>query len=119
MKLGRVVRIGVLALVAVVCVGGSSLRAQQAPSAPDQHQGASEPERVTPGRELARESREAAGEQKDEFEQFKHVFGADHFANHRMECAGVVLGQHVPELRRHRGRHNLGGAQVSPRHLPG
>lgn len=72
MKLGRAVRIEVLALVAVLCVGGSSLRAQQAPSAPDQHQGAGEPERVTPGRELAHESREAAGEEKDEFEQFKH-----------------------------------------------
>ena len=72
MNLGRMARIGVLALVAVVCVGVSSLRAQQAPSAPDQHQGASEPERVTPGRELAHESREAAGEEKDEMEQFKH-----------------------------------------------
>jgi len=72
MKRGRVARIGVLVLVAVVCVGVSSLRAQQAPSAPDQHQAASEPERVTPGRELAHESREAAGEEKDEFEQFKH-----------------------------------------------
>jgi F-type H+-transporting ATPase subunit b len=72
MKLGRTVRIGILALAAIICVRGSSLRAQQAPSAPDQHQGASEPQRVTPGRELARESREAAGEEKDEFEQFKH-----------------------------------------------
>jgi len=71
MKPGRV-RIGILALVAIVCVGGSLLRAQQAPSAPDQHQGASEPERSTPGRQLAHESREAAGEEKDEMEQFKH-----------------------------------------------
>ena len=72
MKLGRTVRIGILALAVIVCVRGSSLRAQQAPPAPDQHQGASEPQRVTPGRELAHESREAAGEEKDEFEQFKH-----------------------------------------------
>jgi len=72
MNLGRMARIGVLALVAVVCVGVSSLRAQQAPSAPDQHQGTTEPERVTPGRELAHESREAAGEEKDEMEEFKH-----------------------------------------------
>ena len=72
MKLGRTVRIGILALAVIVCVHGSSLRAQQAPPAPDQHQGASEPQRVTPGRELAHESREAAGEEKDEFEQFKH-----------------------------------------------
>ena len=72
MKLGRVVRIGILALVAMSCSAGFSLPALQAPSAPDQHQGASEPERVTPGRQLAHESREAAGEEKDEFEQFKH-----------------------------------------------
>jgi len=72
MKLGRVARIGALAFVAVICIGGSSLRAQQAPSAPDQHQGASEPQRVHPGRELAHESREAAGEEKDEMEEFKH-----------------------------------------------
>jgi len=72
MKLGQVARIGVLALVAIVCIGGSSSRAQQAPSAPDQHQRATEPERAAPGRELAHESREAAGEGKDEMEQFKH-----------------------------------------------
>ena len=71
MRLGRTVRIVILALAAIICVRGS-LRAQQAPPAPDQHQGASEPQRVTPGRELAHESREAAGEEKDEFEQFKH-----------------------------------------------
>lgn len=71
MKLGRVARIGVLALAAIICVGGSSSHAQQAPSAPDQHQEASEPQRITPGRELAHESREAAGEEKDEFAEFK------------------------------------------------
>ncbi len=71
MKLGRVVRIGILALVAVICVGGSSSRAQQAPSAPDQHQQSSEVEGTTPGRQLAHESREAAGEEKDEFAEFK------------------------------------------------
>ena len=72
MKLGRVMRIGILALAAIICVGGSSLRAQQAPSAPDQHQKASEPQGVHPGRQLAHESREAAGEEKDEMEEFKH-----------------------------------------------
>ena len=72
MRLDRTVRIVILALAAIISVRGSSLRAQQAPPAPDQHQGASEPQRVTPGRELAHESREAAGEEKDEFEQFKH-----------------------------------------------
>jgi len=72
MKMGRVIRIGILALVAMTCSAGFSMRAQQAPSTPDQHQGASEPERVTPGRQLAHESREAAGEEKDEMEEFKH-----------------------------------------------
>ena len=71
MKLGRVARIGILALLAIICVGGSSSRAQQAASAPDQHQGVSEPERLSPGRQLAHESREAAGEEKDEMEEFK------------------------------------------------
>lgn len=71
MKLGRVAPIGILALVAVVCLGGSLSRAQQAPPAPDQHQGASEPQRLSPGRQLAHESREAAGEEKDEMEEFK------------------------------------------------
>jgi F-type H+-transporting ATPase subunit b len=72
MKLSRVAQIGILALVASICVSGSPVRGQQAPSAPDLHQQSSEPQRVTPGRELAHESREAAGEEKDEFEQFKH-----------------------------------------------
>jgi F-type H+-transporting ATPase subunit b len=72
MNMGRVTRIGILAFVALSCVGVTSLRAQQAPSAPDQHQGVSEPERATPGRQLAHESREAAGEEKDEMEEFKH-----------------------------------------------
>lgn len=71
MKLGRVLRIGILVLVAIICIDGAPLRAQQAPPAPDQHQEASEPQRVTPGRELAHESREAAGEEKDEFAEFK------------------------------------------------
>ena len=71
MKLGRVARIGILALLATICVGGSSSRAQEAPPAPDQHRQASEPERLSPGRQLAHESREAAGEEKDEFEEFK------------------------------------------------
>lgn len=71
MKLGRVAGIGVLALVAIIGVGGASSRAQQAASAPDQHQGPSEPERLSPGRQLAHESREAAGEEKDEFAEFK------------------------------------------------
>ena len=72
MKLGRVVRIGILALVAMTYIAGSSVHAQQPPSAPDQHQEASEPQRSTPGRQLVHESREAAGEEKDEMEEFKH-----------------------------------------------
>ena len=77
MRLGRVVRIGILALVAMTYIAGFSVHAQEAPSAPDQHQGASEPERTTPGRQLAHESREAAGEEKDEMEEFKHSPSVD------------------------------------------
>jgi F-type H+-transporting ATPase subunit b len=71
MNLGRILRVGIIALL-VGCAGLVSLRAQQAPATPEQKQANTEPERVTPGRELAHESREAAGEEKDEMEPFKH-----------------------------------------------
>jgi len=47
-------------------------RAQEQSPAPNKDQ-SSEPDRgIHPGRELVHESREAAGEEKDEFEAFKH-----------------------------------------------
>jgi len=71
MNLGRTLKIGIFAMLLVSCAGLVSLRAQEAPAAPDKKQTNTEPERVTPGRELAHESREAAGEEKDEMEPFK------------------------------------------------
>ena len=49
------------------------VRAQEQAQPPSQGQSGSEPDqRIHPGRELVHESREAAGEEKDEFEGFKH-----------------------------------------------
>ena len=49
-----------------------AVRAQEQPPAPEQSQVTAEPRHVGPGRQLAHESREAAGEEKDEFGEFKH-----------------------------------------------
>jgi len=59
----------------MVCFAGSVPgRAQEPASVPDQHEPAKEPEHHNPGpgRQLVHESREAAGEEKDEMEEFKH-----------------------------------------------
>jgi len=70
MRLARASRIGILALL--ICSASLvSLRAQQAPATPEQNQ-STDSVRMTPGRQLAHESREAAGEEKDEMEEFKH-----------------------------------------------
>ena len=67
-KLFRVGLLGVL----MVSSGYAVLRAQEQPPAPAQHQQQDVDEaRMTPGRELAHESREAAGEEKDEMAEFK------------------------------------------------
>jgi len=65
-------RVGILALLLVGCGGIVSLRAQQAPAVPEQNQANSDAARINPGRQLAHESREAAGEEKDEMDEFKH-----------------------------------------------
>ena len=59
--------------MALLIIGAASVsvRAQEQPPAPQQNQVASEPQRVGPGRQLAHESREAAGEEKDEMDEFK------------------------------------------------
>lgn len=73
MKLDRASRIGILALLLIGCAGLVSLRAQQAPATPEQNQQKrGDRESMAPGRQLAHESREAAGEEKDEMEEFKH-----------------------------------------------
>ncbi len=70
-----------LALLTVSCVAGITLRAQEQPPPPGlpqpvsseqkQDTGASAERGQGPGRQLAHESREAAGEEKDEMAQFK------------------------------------------------
>ena len=66
----KLFRIGLLA--ALVASGGHTvLRAQEHPAAPDQNQQDVRPARTGPGHQLAHESREAAGEEKDEFAEFK------------------------------------------------
>ncbi|HTS38408.1 MAG TPA: ATP synthase F0 subunit B [Candidatus Solibacter sp.] len=66
----RIFAASVLALLFIIDVNGKA-QSQEQPPAPDQHQNASEPDQVRPGRELAHESREAAGEEKDEMAEFK------------------------------------------------
>lgn len=62
-----------LSLILVCSVGVVSVRAQEQPSAPQQDQPSVTRERgAGPGHELAHESREAAGQEKDEMEEFKH-----------------------------------------------
>lgn len=64
-------RIGVLALL-VSTAGIVLLRAQNSSSAPEPKKTTTDEARLTPGREVAHESREAAGEEKDEMDEFKH-----------------------------------------------
>ena len=68
----RRVRAGLLVMLMVSCVSWLPALAQEQPSAPE-HQPASsdQPERSV-GAQLAHESNEAAGEEKDETEQFRH-----------------------------------------------
>lgn len=58
-------------VLALLAIGASPVRAQKEPAAPKQKQESSDAARFTPGRELVHESREAAGEEKDEMAVFK------------------------------------------------
>ncbi|HYM76475.1 MAG TPA: ATP synthase F0 subunit B [Candidatus Dormibacteraeota bacterium] len=68
MKSGTL-RIGMLALL-LSCGAMVSVRAQESKPAPEPS--GSEAQRTTPGRELAHGSKEGAGVEKDEMEEFKH-----------------------------------------------
>lgn len=72
MKFNGTLRVGILALLLASCAAAVWVRAQEPPARPDQNQSGANEARMTPGRQLAHESREAAGEEKDEMEQFKH-----------------------------------------------
>jgi F-type H+-transporting ATPase subunit b len=67
----KLFRVGLLAVL-VTSSGSTLLRAQEQPPAPDQHQQEdAAPPHTGPGHQLAHESREAAGEEKDEMAEFK------------------------------------------------
>lgn len=67
----RIARSFVLSAL-LLCGAAVGMQAQEPASSPEQTQDTSDTVDIRPGRELAHESREAAGEEKDEFEQFKH-----------------------------------------------
>jgi len=69
----RIVRAGLLALLMVSCAGWVSVRAQEQPASPEQKQESqsSAEQPASPAGQLAHESNEAAGEEKDEMAEFK------------------------------------------------
>jgi F-type H+-transporting ATPase subunit b len=71
-SLNKILRAGVLALLVACCAGaGTSLQAQQQPPPPQQPQHRQPPKQRGFGQELVHESREVAGEEKDENAEFK------------------------------------------------
>jgi F-type H+-transporting ATPase subunit b len=66
----RIVRTGFLALLMATCAI-VVVRAQESTPAPEQKEADKDSARVTPGRELAHGSKEAAGTEKDEMAEFK------------------------------------------------
>ena len=72
MKSNRALRSMSLALLMVSGAAIVSLRAQEATPASELKQTNADEARATPGRQLAHGSLEAAGEEKDEMEEFKH-----------------------------------------------
>jgi F-type H+-transporting ATPase subunit b len=69
----RIVRTTLLVLLLLGCVSVVPLRAQEPPASPEQKQAAenSAEQPGGPGRQLAHQSNEAAGEEKDEMAEFK------------------------------------------------
>jgi F-type H+-transporting ATPase subunit b len=65
----KIVRMSLLALLFAICVCVTPLRAQEQPAAPEQKEASKHA--GGPGRQLVRGSKEAAGEEKDEFAEFK------------------------------------------------
>lgn len=71
MKSTRISRIGALALLLLCSAGIVWSRGQDASPPSEPQKANSDHRRTSPGRELVHESREAAGEEKDEMEAFK------------------------------------------------
>jgi F-type H+-transporting ATPase subunit b len=67
----RIVRAGLLALLMVSCASVVSLRAQEQPASAEQKEASVDSAQQSAGRQLAHESKEAAGEGKDEMAEFK------------------------------------------------
>lgn len=67
-KISRMLRVCALSLL-LACFGIATIRAQEAPAPNPATTNAAS---MAPGQQLAHESREAAGEEKDEMEEFKH-----------------------------------------------
>jgi F-type H+-transporting ATPase subunit b len=69
----KIVRAGWLTLLMVSCVGWASFRAQEKPASPEQKEASDNSAQPAggPARQLAHESKEAAGEEKDEMAEFK------------------------------------------------
>ena len=117
----KIVRAGLLALLMLGYASVMPLHAQEAPAFPERKQATenSAEQPGGPGRQLAHESREAAGEEKDEMAEFKQSASVREIA----KLTGLNLQQSYwlsvrIELRGDRGRHRLGGAQVSAGHVP-
>src|ERR1017187_2453484 len=66
-----IVRAGLLALLMVSCASVVSLRAQEQPASVEQKDASTDSAQQSAGRQLAHESKEAAGEEKDEMAEFK------------------------------------------------
>jgi F-type H+-transporting ATPase subunit b len=68
----RIFRALLLSALLICCAGPVSIRAQEPAGAPEQKQAEPQHRSPGPGRQLAHQSREAAGEEQDEMEEFKH-----------------------------------------------
>jgi F-type H+-transporting ATPase subunit b len=64
-------RAGLLALLLITVAGTASVCAQEQTAAPQNHEVKAAPPNRGPGQQLAHQTREAAGEEKDETEEFK------------------------------------------------
>ena len=94
-----------LVFLMITCAAWLPAHAQQPPAAPDQSNSS---EARGPGGQIAHESNEAAGEEKDENEQFKHSASVQrHLSDHGTESAAGLLGERRTEFCRDCGCSDL------------